>query len=98
MLVLRTLDPPSADDVARLRTFELRHRLRFYLQPAGLDSIAPLTSDAEIGPDGPSRALDYSLPEFDLSGLAPELAGQVIAITDVTLGRKKGYLLLQGNP
>ena len=51
-----------------------------------------------LGDFGGQGLADFPLPEFDLSGLAPELAGQVIAITDVTLGRKKGYLLLQGNP
>lgn len=40
----------------------------------------------------------FPLPEFDLGGISPSLAGQKIAITDIVLGRDKGFLLLQGNP
>ncbi|MND01236.1 hypothetical protein D3C83_201540 [compost metagenome] len=40
----------------------------------------------------------FPLPEFDLGGISPSLAGQVISITDIELGRERGYILLQGNP
>ena len=61
-LVLRTLDPPSADDLIRLREFAAGHAVRFYLQPAGLDSVRALDSEA----GGPLEALRYSLPGFEL--------------------------------
>ncbi len=38
-LVLRVLDPPSADDLDKLRAFAKLHSVRFYLQTGGLDSV-----------------------------------------------------------
>jgi 23S rRNA (uracil1939-C5)-methyltransferase len=58
-LVLRVLDPPSADDLARLREFAARHSVRFYLQTGGLDSVRPLDGDT-------GEPLRYGLPQFDL--------------------------------
>ena len=58
-LVLRVLEPPSSDDLVRLGGFERAHGVRVYLQPAGPDSIAPLSGDAP--------ALHYSLPAFTVT-------------------------------
>ena len=55
-LVLRVLEPPGEDDLARLRAFEAAHGVRFYLQPGGPDSVRPLA--------GPAPVLRYALPEF----------------------------------
>jgi hypothetical protein len=41
---------------------------------------------------------EFPLPELDLGGLSPALAGQSIAVRNIVLGRGKGYLLLQGEP
>jgi 23S rRNA (uracil1939-C5)-methyltransferase len=61
-LVLRVLDSPSADDLARLREFAAAHSVRFYLQSGGLDTVRPLENAA-----GSSlEALRYSLPRFNL--------------------------------
>lgn len=60
-LVLRVLDPPSGDDLARLREFATRHSVRFYLQAGGLDSVRPLDSDT-----GALEPLRYGLPQFGL--------------------------------
>ncbi len=57
-LVLRVLVPPAADDLARLREFAARHGVQFYLQPGGLDTVAPL--------DPPGAPLAYTLPGFDV--------------------------------
>jgi 23S rRNA (uracil1939-C5)-methyltransferase len=57
-LVLRVLDPPSADDLDKLRAFAKLHSVRFYLQAGGLDSVTPL--------DGDGAPLRYGLPQFDL--------------------------------
>ncbi len=57
-LVLRTLAPPSSDDEARLLQFETAHQVRFYLQPAGLDSVRALRE--------PAPTLRYRLPAFDV--------------------------------
>src|SRR4051794_8643464 len=58
VLVLRVLDALPDTDLAALRDFEQRHQLRLLLQPAGLDSIRPLTP-------GPVD-LHYRLDAFDL--------------------------------
>ena len=61
-LVLRVLDPPSADDRDRLREFAAARSVRFYLQTGGLDSVSPLDGNASE----PMEALRYGLPEFGL--------------------------------
>ena len=56
-LVLRILQPLTADDEAQLRAFADRHGIVFYLQPKGPDSALrfhPL----------PGPRLTYALPEF----------------------------------
>ena len=58
-MVLRHLQPLSEADRAQLRNFALAHPgLQWWLQPGGLDSVAPL--------DQPAAALEYLLPEFGL--------------------------------
>jgi 23S rRNA (uracil1939-C5)-methyltransferase len=58
-LVLRHLEPLSDDDLARLRAFGNEHRVQWWLQPGGPDTVRPLDED---GPE-----LSYGLPEFDLT-------------------------------
>jgi 23S rRNA (uracil1939-C5)-methyltransferase len=57
-LVLRMLEPPAQEDVARLEAFAATHGVRLFLQPGGLDSVR------ELGP--PGEPLHYRLPRFDL--------------------------------
>ena len=57
-LVLRVLEAPSQEDMARLETFMAEHRVRLFLQPAGLDSVH------ELGL--PGKPLHYRLPRFEL--------------------------------
>jgi 23S rRNA (uracil1939-C5)-methyltransferase len=57
-LVLRVLDEPGSDDLARLRAFEQRHGVEIHLQPKGLDSVRPLTP--------PATTLHYRLDEYAL--------------------------------
>jgi 23S rRNA (uracil1939-C5)-methyltransferase len=63
-LVLRVLDPPAPADLDRLAEFEREHGVRFYLQPGGPETVAPLPS-----PPGPSSrpALQYRLAEADVT-------------------------------
>ncbi len=61
-LVLRVLEQPSADDLMQLRWFATTHSVRFYLQPAGLDSVRPLDGDSPLS----LEPLYYALPQFDL--------------------------------
>jgi 23S rRNA (uracil1939-C5)-methyltransferase len=58
-LVLRVLATPSASDLEQLEAFAARHALRLYLQPGGLDTVAPLGAAGE--------PLYYRLPDFDLT-------------------------------
>ncbi len=53
-LVLRVLDEPLEADLTKLREFESRHGVALYLQPAGLDSVRPLSP--------PAVPLNYGLP------------------------------------
>ena len=53
-LVLRVLDDPPAADLAALREFESHHGVALYLQPGGLESVAPLSP--------PAKPLRYALP------------------------------------
>ncbi|MDE2137055.1 MAG: 23S rRNA (uracil(1939)-C(5))-methyltransferase RlmD [Gammaproteobacteria bacterium] len=59
-LVLRVLEAPGAADLALLREFAASHRVRVYLQPAGLASVRALD-------EAPAARLNYALPEFDLT-------------------------------
>ncbi len=58
-LILRHLDPLSADDLMLLAQYAEKHAVQLFLQPGGLDTIAPLWP-AEPEP------LYYDLTEFDL--------------------------------
>lgn len=58
-LVLRVLDEPSAADLDRLRAFAVAHGVRFYLQPGGPETVAPL--------DPGTPPLQYSLPACDVT-------------------------------
>ncbi|HWH74065.1 MAG TPA: 23S rRNA (uracil(1939)-C(5))-methyltransferase RlmD [Methylibium sp.] len=55
-LVLRHLEPLSEADLGRLRAFGAEHRVQWWLQPKGPDSVRRLD---DAGP-----ALAYTLPEF----------------------------------
>jgi len=57
-LVLRVLEPPAREDVARLEAFAAEHAVRLFLQPAGLDSVR------ELGV--PAEPLHYTLPRFEV--------------------------------
>lgn len=57
-LVLRVLVPPDEEDLKRLAGFERVHGVCIYLQPGGLDTVAPLS------PGTP--ALRYRLADFDV--------------------------------
>lgn len=57
-LVFRVLDAPSPEDRDRLMRFGADQGFDIYLQPAGPDSIAPLT--------GLPEPLSYALPEHDV--------------------------------
>ncbi|HEY6482341.1 MAG TPA: 23S rRNA (uracil(1939)-C(5))-methyltransferase RlmD [Steroidobacteraceae bacterium] len=61
-LVLRVLEAPSCEDLRRLQSFSATHRVRFYLQPGGLDSVQELIDPLH----GPGEPLCYHLPAFDL--------------------------------
>ncbi|HEX9206593.1 MAG TPA: 23S rRNA (uracil(1939)-C(5))-methyltransferase RlmD [Steroidobacteraceae bacterium] len=59
VLVLRVLDPPASGDLEKLAAFEREHGVRFYLQPGGPDTVAPLSPGGE--------PLSYRLEAGDVS-------------------------------
>jgi len=58
-LSLRTLDPPSAEDKARLVAFGQAHEVQIWLQPKGPQTTYPLYTT--------QATLSYRLPAYDLS-------------------------------
>jgi 23S rRNA (uracil1939-C5)-methyltransferase len=54
-LVLRVLQPPSAQDVVHLQAFQTRHAVRLYLQSGGIESVRALDPEASM--------LTYQLPD-----------------------------------
>ncbi|MBK1702295.1 23S rRNA (uracil(1939)-C(5))-methyltransferase RlmD [Thiococcus pfennigii] len=58
VLVFRVLDPPSADDLARLAALGEETGLHIYLQEGGIETIRPLP--------GQAIALHYSLPHHQV--------------------------------
>ena len=58
-LVLRHLEPLSAGDIAKLRTFAAEHAVQWWLQPKGPDTVHLLDTD------GPQ--LSYGLPDFGIT-------------------------------
>jgi 23S rRNA (uracil1939-C5)-methyltransferase len=58
-LVLRHLEPLSEDDRTRLREFAREHRVQWWLQPKGPDSVHLL--------DEGGTPLAYTLPEFGIT-------------------------------
>jgi 23S rRNA (uracil1939-C5)-methyltransferase len=69
VLILRILDPISAEDRRLLEQFQADHDLVFYLQPGGPETVSPL---------GHAVDLCYSLPAYDLQlGFLPSDFTQV---------------------
>jgi len=58
-LVLRHIEPLTADDHAQLRRFGAQHRVVWWLQPKGPDTAHPLNPDD-------ADALAYTLPDYGL--------------------------------
>ena len=62
-LVFRVLDPPSADDLERLRAFRTRSRRALLPAARRLDSVHEL--------DTPGEPLRYALPKFKVRARIP---------------------------
>ncbi len=65
--VLRVLDPPTAPDLDRLRDFERRHPVVLFLQPGGLESVAPLSPPApplRYALDGLPAGIEFGPTDF----------------------------------
>ncbi len=58
-LVLRHLEPLSADDIAQLRAFAAEHNAQWWLQPKGPDTVKLLDEGGET--------LSYALPDFGIT-------------------------------
>jgi 23S rRNA (uracil1939-C5)-methyltransferase len=92
-LVLRHLEPVSAADAARLRAFAAAHRVQWWLQPGGPDTVHPLDDG---GPE-----LAYRLPESGItmpfkptdftqvnSGINRVLVARALRLLDVQAGER----------
>ena len=58
-LVVRVLEPLTANDMELLHRFGREHSVQMYLQPGGYETVAPLSE--------PAVPLEYNLPSFDLT-------------------------------
>jgi 23S rRNA (uracil1939-C5)-methyltransferase len=75
-LVLRVMDPPTAQDEAILREFADEYQVQFWLQSKGPETIelfypVPMEADADLAKVAGAAVqavnqLDYVLPEFDI--------------------------------
>ena len=88
-LVMRHLEPLSEADLRRLREFGAAHRVQWWLQPKGPDSVHRLDDE---GPE-----LAYALPEYGVRlPFKPTDFTQVnAAINRVLVGRALGLLAVQ---
>ncbi len=59
VLCMRHMKPFNAQDLVRLDAFAAEHKIIWWLQPKGLDTIAPMHAEDE-------DRLSYSLPQFGL--------------------------------
>ena len=80
-LVLRHLEPLSADDLQRLRDFGALHGVQWWLQPKGPDTVQRLNDEGQ--------GLSYSLPEFgitlpflptDFTQVNPQINGVLVGL------------------
>ncbi len=87
-LVFRVLDPPGADDLARLRVFAQTHAVRVYLQPGGLATVHEL--------DQPGEPLCYRLPQFkvELQFLPTDFIQINGPVNEALVSRAMGFLEL----
>ena len=66
-LVFRVLETPTPDDLLKLSDYGDQHGFEIFLQPGGLDSIAPLQPPARgqsYSPDGSDLQLDFQPADF----------------------------------
>ena len=86
-LVLRILQPLTADDEALLRAFADRHGVQFFLQTGGPDTAVPFYPS-------PEPLLHYELPEFGLrlAFLPTEFTQVNHAVNTVLVRRAIGLL------
>ena len=67
VLVIRHLDPLSADDLASIEAFAILHGTGIWLQPGGTDSARPFAhsqTDLHYSPDGDAIRLSFSPLDF----------------------------------
>lgn len=66
-LVLRVLQPPTAEDLRKLEEFSRSEGFEIYLQTGGPQTIAPLTPPAQVleySPDGSALRLQFAPTDF----------------------------------
>jgi len=83
-LIFRNLEAFSDADKEKLIDFEKQHSFKIFLQPGGLDTVAPLVADTES-----SNELFYKMPEYDI-----EMAFQATHFTQVNADINKAMVAL----
>jgi 23S rRNA (uracil1939-C5)-methyltransferase len=93
VLVFRVLDPPSAEDEAKLLAFAAETGLRVYVQPGGNDSIVPLAGQqTELGYGLPAQGLELGFEPYDFTqvnlDLNRRMIGQALALLEPEPGER----------
>ncbi len=79
VLVFRVLDPPSAEDEAKLLAFASETGLHVYVQPGGNESIVPLPGqETELSYRLPAQGLELGFEPYDFTQVNLELNRRMI--------------------
>jgi 23S rRNA (uracil1939-C5)-methyltransferase len=92
-LVVRHLQPLSADDRQALVAFEQQQALRLYLQPGGPDSVVPLSANGpQLSYALPAWGLELSFEPLDFiqvnAGLNQLMVAQALEQLDIQPGQR----------
>lgn len=80
VLVVRTLEAPSAADLERLAAFEEHSRMRIHLQPKGPETAQPLSGEPEpLRYSLPSHAVDFDFMANDFVQVNAEVNRAMVA-------------------
>jgi len=92
-LVIRVLQPPTEQDREKLAAFAAAEGFEIYLQPGGMDSIAPLNLPArplEYSPDGSDLRLRFEPSDFIQinGGISQQVVRQAVEWLDIQPGER----------
>lgn len=79
VLILRTLDPLTTEDERLLGEFQSAHRVVFYIQPGGPDSMVPLDGPVDLFYELPAYGLTLGFLPGDFTQVNTEINRKMIA-------------------